>query len=181
MALLMMLRKKSLVFWLLTVGLFLLAGCGYTLVGRGSLPRHIKTIAIPIFNNITLEQGVEDVLTQAVIDVYVRGGKVQLVVEDEADAILLGTITAHSSDEVVTYNDNNEAASYRLAVTIDVEMRDLVNDEILWQVEELAENEDFLGGPDIDPAQERENERQVLEQLAKDFAERIFALSTEGF
>lgn len=173
--------KKYYLCWLLIGGFLILSGCGYTLVGRGSLPRHIGTVAIPIFENITLEQGVEDVLTQAIIDVYIRGGRVQLVQEGQADAIFLGTITSYSSDEVVTYNDQNDAASYRLRVTIDIEIRDLVNDEILWQAEKLAEDEDFIGGPDVDPAQERENERQALEQLAKEFAERVFALSTEGF
>jgi outer membrane lipopolysaccharide assembly protein LptE/RlpB len=176
-----MVLKKYYLCCLLIAGVFLLSGCGYTLVGRGSLPGHISTVAIPIFENTTLEQGVEDVLTQTIIDVYIRGGRVQLVQEAQADAILLGTITSYSSDEVVTYNDQNDAASYRLAVSIDVTMRDLVNDETLWEVEKLTEDEDFLGGPDVDPAQERENERQALDQLAKELAERVFALSTEGF
>ncbi len=38
-----------------------LAGCGYGT--RGSLPDHIKTVAVPIFKNRTLEPGVESAIT----------------------------------------------------------------------------------------------------------------------
>ncbi|MDY0096164.1 MAG: LptE family protein, partial [Candidatus Vecturithrix sp.] len=74
------------------MSLLLVAGCGYTLVGQGNLPDHIKTIAIPIFVNKTLQDGVEEIITQQVIEQFVKGGKVRLVSEDNADAILRGTI-----------------------------------------------------------------------------------------
>ncbi len=38
-------------------------GCGT----RGSLPDHIKTVAVPIFKNRTLESGVESAITSGVV------------------------------------------------------------------------------------------------------------------
>jgi outer membrane lipopolysaccharide assembly protein LptE/RlpB len=173
---------KRILFVLLTsIALFWLSGCGYTLVGQGSLPKHIKTIAIPVFENETLEEGIEEVITQAIIDVYVRGGKVRLVSETEADAILRGKIRSYNPDEALTYNDLDEVLSYKLTVTVDIEMQDLTNDEILWQQENLSEDTDFEAGPDFSLAERQDNEEEALEQLAEELAERILALSTEGF
>jgi outer membrane lipopolysaccharide assembly protein LptE/RlpB len=163
------------------VGVCWFSGCGYTLVGHGSLPKDIKTIAIPIFDNNTLEKGIEDTITQAIIEVYVKGGKVRLVSETEADAMLRGAIRAYNDKEALTYNDLNEVSSYKLTVTVDIELQDLRNDKILWQTEKLVAEADFAGGPDVDITTEQENKAKALQELAKELAERVLALSTEGF
>jgi outer membrane lipopolysaccharide assembly protein LptE/RlpB len=163
------------------LSLVLLAGCGYTLVGRGSLPSHIATIAIPVFENETLQEGIEDVFTQAVIDVYVSGGKLRLVSENEADAVLRGTIRGYDNTQALTYNDQNNVASYKLTVSVDIELWDNIQDEVFWQTENLTEEDDFAGGPDVKINIQQENAEAALKRLAKDLAERIFALSTEGF
>lgn len=166
---------------ILGVSLLLVSGCGYTLVGQGNLPDHIKTIAIPIFVNKTLQDGVEEIITQQVIEQFVKGGKVRLVSEGNADAILRGTITAYKSDDVASYDEYNEVASYNLKVTVDIELQDIVNDEILWQTQGLIEDQDFDGGPLVNITQERENEERALQELAEELAQRIRTLSTEGF
>lgn len=166
---------------LLHVFLLLISGCGYTLVGQGNLPEHIKTIAIPTFANVTPEEGVEDILTQEVIKQFVQGGKVRLVAEANADAVLKGTITGYSANTVASYDENNEVASYRLYVTVNVELEDRINGEILWQTQGLVEDQDFNGGPLVNITQETENEDTALRELAEDLAQRIRTLSTEGF
>lgn len=165
----------------ISIASFLLSGCGYTLVGRGSLPRHIKTIAIPIFENITLEQGVEDIVTQSIREVYVHGGKVNLVAEDEADALLTGTILIYKANEPLAYNDLNEISKYKLTVRVSVKLVDLKKNEIIWQDENLTEDDAYFGGPDVNPTEEQQNEEEALGRLAEGLAERVFALSTEGF
>jgi outer membrane lipopolysaccharide assembly protein LptE/RlpB len=172
---------KRLFVILTCMGLFLSSGCGYTLVGRGSLPKHITKIAIPIFENNTLEKGVEDVITQAVIDVYIRGGKVRVVSESEADAVLRGTVRSYNASEALTYNERNEVSSYELTVAVDIELQDLTTDEILWRTDNLVADTDFAGGPDVDLTTEQENKAEALQELSTDLAERILALSTEGF
>lgn len=173
--------KKCAALCLLGLLTFFLSGCGYTLVGQGSLPAHINAIAIPMFENLTLEQGIEDVLTQAMIDAYVRGGKVQLVAESAADALLLGTVQGYNDEEAIEFNDQNDPLKYRLAITLDVELRDLTTDTTLWQSDGMQETADFLGGPDYNLAEENENKQAALAELAEDVASKVFALSTEGF
>ena len=62
----------------------LLAGCGYST--KGSLPDHIKTVAVPIFKNRTLEPGVESAITSGVVTAFSNGGRLKVVPVDEADA-----------------------------------------------------------------------------------------------
>jgi hypothetical protein len=52
-----------------------LAGCGYGT--RGSLPDHIKTVAVPIFKNRTLQPGVDSAITSGVVNAFSSGGRVQ--------------------------------------------------------------------------------------------------------
>jgi hypothetical protein len=104
-----------------------------------------------------------------------------LVSEDEADAILWGTIQSYDPDEAITYNEDNDVSSYRLTVEVNVVLKDLVKDEVLWETEGLAEDADFEGGPEVDITTEEENEERALEELAEELAQQIRALSTEGF
>lgn len=159
----------------------ILSGCGYTLVGQGTLPGHIKTIAIPIFENNTLEEGVEEIITQAVIEEFVSGGKVRLVGEEVADAVLRGTIRSYTADDIASYDENNDVSSYTLKVTVDIELKDMVNNETIWKTEGLMEDEDFAGGPAVNITEEEENEEEAMRDLAEELAQRIRALSTEGF
>ena len=65
-----------------------LAGCGYSL--RGSLPGHIRTVAVPVFANKTQQPAVENFLTRAVVDAFVTSGRLKVVRPEEADSILEG-------------------------------------------------------------------------------------------
>ncbi len=158
-----------------------MSGCGYTLVGQGNLPDHIKTIAIPVFENETLEEGIEETLTNAVIEEFIRGGKMQLVSESEADAVMLGTIKTYKNKQPVAYNDQNEVSSYRLTVTVDIELKDLVKDVELWATEGMEEFADYEGGEDTALTEEQDNEEQAMEEISEELAQEIRALSTEGF
>ncbi len=164
--------------------LFLMTGCGYTLVGQGNLPDHIKTIAIPVFENTTLEEGVEQTLTSAVAQEFARGGKVKLVAEDKADAVVTGKIVLYKNKEAVQYqnvDDKTEVKTYKLTVTINVELKDMVKDVVLWKTEGLSENKDYDGGPELGATQEKDNEREALSDISKKLAGKIRTLSTEGF
>ena len=163
--------------------LFLITGCGYTLVGQGNLPDHIKTIAIPVFENTTLEEGIEQSITNAAVQEFVRGGKVKLVSEDKADAVLTGKIISYKTEGVQYQNvdDKTEITTYKLTVAVNVELKDLVNDTVLWKSDGLSEDQDYEGGPLIGATEEKDNESEALSVIAKDLAGKIRTLSTEGF
>jgi hypothetical protein len=115
-----------------------LAGRGYST--RGSLPDHIKTVAVPIFKNRTLEPGVESAVTSGVVNAFSNGGRVKVVPADEADAILDGEVVGYSLDGLAFDRDANVRA-YRLV--LNVEFRDVRRGALLWRQEGLQETSDF--------------------------------------
>jgi hypothetical protein len=145
------------------------------------LPPHIKAVAIPTFVNDTNEPGIEDVLTQAMRTVFMRGGKVKIVGKDSADAVLTGVILLYNDDEAIEFNDQNNPSKYRLTITVDIELHDQTTDSILWEAQQLQRMADFDGGEDYELSEETENRRKALEELANDLAKEVLALSTEGF
>src|SRR5215467_2938034 len=73
----------------------LLAGCGYTLVGKSNnlLPPTVHTLMVPAFVNKTTRVELEQRVTQAVADEFVSRGRLRLVrAEKDADVILRGSI-----------------------------------------------------------------------------------------
>ena len=117
-----------------------LAGCGYST--RGSLPDHIKTVAVPIFKNRTLEPGVDSAITSGVVNAFSSGGRVKVVPLDEADAILQGEVVSYSLDGL-SFDQNANVRAYRLRVVLNVEFRDVRKSALLWRQEGLSETSDF--------------------------------------
>lgn len=124
----------------LGLGALLLGGCGYST--RGSLPDHIKTVAVPIFKNRTLEPGVESALTSGVVNAFSSGGRVRVVPLDEADAILEGEVVGFSLAGLA-FDRNANVQAYRLRVVLNVEFRDVRRNALLWRQEGLQETSDF--------------------------------------
>ena len=75
-------------------GLLLSSCAGYTLGGQK--PTHlagITKLAVPTFENQTLEPRIASLVTNALIKQIQMDGSYQIVTEDEADAVLHGTVT----------------------------------------------------------------------------------------
>ena len=83
-----------------------LAGCGYTLAGRGAfLPAKIRTIGVPTFTNHSTVFNLETLLTQKVRGELIGRGKYQVLPQDTGvDAVLIGDV-ASVSVTPVNFND----------------------------------------------------------------------------
>ncbi len=125
---------------LLTLAAALLAGCGYGF--RGSLPEHIKTVAVPVFRNKTQEPAVENGITSAVVNAFVNSGRLRVVSVDQADAILDGEIVGYAI-EPLTFDRRLNAREYRLRVVLNIQFRDVRKNTMLWREEGLSEVSDF--------------------------------------
>jgi len=109
---------------------------------RGNLPDHIKTVAVPIFKNRTLEPGVESAITSDVVNAFSSGGPVRVVPLAEADAILEGEVVGYSL-EGLAFDRSAIVRAYRLRLTLNVEFRDVKRSAMLWRQEGLQEASDF--------------------------------------
>jgi outer membrane lipopolysaccharide assembly protein LptE/RlpB len=117
-----------------------LGGCGYTL--RGTLPPHIQTVSVPIFRNRTQEPGVESVITRAVVEGFSTNGRLRVASRDQADAILDGEVTGYTVASVAFDRDAN-VRLYRLIVTVNLRLRDLRENKVLFQQDNVREQADF--------------------------------------
>jgi hypothetical protein len=83
------------IFLLLAAGCLMLSGCaGYTLGSHK--PVHLSKItklAVPTFENLTLEPRIAVLVTNAVIKQLQNHGSYQIVARSEADAVLQGKIS----------------------------------------------------------------------------------------
>ena len=129
-----------------TVGLLLAlaaclpAGCGYSF--RGNLPDHIKTVAVPVFKNRTEVAGLENTITSAVVSAFSSGGRLRVVPVDQADSILEGEIVGYQVDGA-GFDRNANVQAYHLRVVLNVALRDVRENKLLWQETGLTQTSDF--------------------------------------
>jgi outer membrane lipopolysaccharide assembly protein LptE/RlpB len=122
--------------------LSLAAGCGYTIGIAGTLPPHIKTVAVPIFTNSTQEPAVENVITAAVVNAFSTSGRLRVVSVNSADAILQGQITGYTLDSIA-FNSQINVTEYRLRVRLNITFRDVRQNTVLWKEDGLEEQANF--------------------------------------
>src|SRR5262245_4063843 len=95
-----------------------------------------------MFKNRTLEPGVESAVTSGVVNAFTGGGRVRVVPQDEARAILDGEVVGYSL-EGLAFDRNANVRAYRLRLVLNVEVRDVRRSAMLWRQEGLQETSDF--------------------------------------
>lgn len=118
----------------------LAGGCGYSL--RGNLPSHIKTVAVPIFRNLTTQPNVENFVTSAVVSAFSTNSGLKVVRPESADAILEGEVTGYEV-QPIAYDSTANAQAYRLLVTMNLRFRDVRRNAILVEQRGVQEYADF--------------------------------------
>ncbi|NOZ75453.1 MAG: LptE family protein [FCB group bacterium] len=113
----------------LTIMFLGLTGCGFYSMA-GSIPPHIRSIAIPLVINQTAEYGVEENITDAFQNKFTEENILQVVPEKNADSILKGTIVK-ITDTPYTFNRQEEVTEYRYTVTMEIEWIDVTTDKVL--------------------------------------------------
>jgi hypothetical protein len=112
------------------------AGCGIYSFNASRLPGHIRTVAIPVFENGTSEPNLEQEVTQAVTAEFVRDNSLQVVPEGRADSGLYGRVVRYQN-RVFGYNAAAQTEEYEVVVEVQVEFKDLVKRKTLWKEESL--------------------------------------------
>ena len=154
----------------------LTAGCGYT-VG-GTLPSHIQTVAVPIFRNSTREPAVESQITRAVVEAFSTNGRLRVVNSSQADAILDGEITGYSIASIAFDKDAN-VRLYRLVVTVNLRLRDIRRNAVLFEQNQVQEQADFRVLDQV--SQTISREETALTAAATNIGRAIVALTVTRF
>jgi len=118
----------------LLIGCFAIClGCGYystSATGGGG----IRSLAIPLMENESLESDIHQALTDSLIKAFVFDGQLRVVGEDRADAVLQGTVV-EVEERPFTYG--NESDQYQISVFLDVMFYDIQNKQVIWEEKRL--------------------------------------------
>ncbi len=153
-----------------------LGGCGYSL--RGTLPEHVKTVAVPVFANKTSEPAVENFLTQAVVQAFSTNGRLRVVKPEEADAILEGEVVGYEI-QAVAFDPRASIRQYRLVVTMNLRFRDVRRKTLLFEQARFQEKADFRVIGVV--SQTISREESALQAAAVDIARAIVSLAVDRF
>ncbi|HEV2864518.1 MAG TPA: LptE family protein [Pyrinomonadaceae bacterium] len=154
-------------------------GC-YKPVGRAGLPTHIRTIAVPAFQNQALRYKVETRFTEAVMNEIIRRGKGLRVQSDPkgADAVVDGTIKGFSFYGVLL-DSRGRARIFEVTITAAVTVRDRVRNRVLY------DNQDYVFRGEFeftdDPRSFFNEEDPAVARLARAFSESLVSTLVNGF
>ena len=171
------LRGSALVIVLLFVSGF---GECYKPVTKSSLPAHIKTVAVPAFQNDALQFKIEHRFTDAVIKELIRRGH-GLRVQSErqgADAVIDGVVKSFNFSGVLL-DDQGRARVFEVTIVAAVTVRDQHENRVLY------DNQDFVFRGEFEFANDPRNffneEDPAVQRMARSFAESIVSTLVNGF
>jgi outer membrane lipopolysaccharide assembly protein LptE/RlpB len=159
------------------LGALAASSCGYT-TSPALLPPHLKTIAIPVFENTTPEYSIEQDITQAVITRFVQDNHLKVVDERSANAVLRGRVVLYRN-AVFGFSNATEANEYRVTITVAVTMKDVVKNREMWKDDNLVKTSNYYV-VDV-PGQKAETELDGRKDAIQKIAEEIVARTVEGW
>ncbi len=163
---------------LLLIGAALSAGsCAYT-TSTALLPSHLKTVAIPVFENATTEYTLEQQVTEAVVARFVADNHLRVVDERSADAVVRGKIMLYKN-AIFGFSAQNRAQEYRVTITVSVVFRDQVKNREIWSEPGLVKTANYYV-QDV-PGQTARTELDGRKEAIAKIADEILSRTVEGW
>ena len=155
-----------------------LSGCaGYRLgEAKPYVMRDVKNVAVKTFTNNTYHPRVEVLVTNTVIKQLQQDGTYRITTEDNADAILEGTIVGIGRNPARAVRGNVLASlEFNLGVTVAWTLRKKDGTQVAGPGTVSGGTSFFVGG---DP---QSDERQALPLAVEDLAVRLVSHLSEGW
>lgn len=151
--------------------------CAYT-TSTALLPSHLKTVAVPVFENATTEYTLEQELTDAVVARFVADNHLKVVDQRSAHAILKGRITAYRNS-VFGFSQTAQAQEYRVTLGVAVTFKDQVKNRELWTEPDMVKTSNYyvVDTPGDSARTELDGRKRAIAKIA----EEIVARSVEGW
>ena len=152
----------------------------YKPVKRSGLPTHIRTVAVPAFQNSALRFKIESRFTEAVANEIIRRGR-GLRVQSEpegADAVVDGVIKNFYFTGVLLDN-RGRSRIFEITVEAAVTVRDQVENKVLYDNQHFVFRGEFEFSSD--PRTFFNEEDPAVERLARAFSESLVSTLVAGF
>ena len=166
----------------LAVLVLALSACGYALVGRGTATDpSIKRIGVPLFKDTTAKPGLDQKVTQRVVEELLKRGHFNVVPETTGvDAVVEGQITNYNVVPIGFTGAGGQSQASRYAVILTARVRYVKTGETeaIWENEAFSFRDEYDVGPE-ETFFDRED--QAIERLSKSFARSLVAAMLEAF
>ncbi|MCD6318789.1 hypothetical protein J7M02_06950 [Candidatus Aerophobetes bacterium] len=166
-------KRKRIFWWLIPISLlatFLLSGCQYNL--QSPLPSPTSKIAIPIFVNKTFHEGLEEILTQEVINNFLLKTRFRVVKEEKADIVLKGKILYYLNEPLSEITAGEKEYKVRIETLVTLVSREKGN--VFWR-EKISEATIYsIFGP-------IQTEEEATKQTCGKIAEDLVNLALKGW
>ena len=144
----------------------------YKPVTKNQLPAHIRTVAVPAFQNSALRYKLGSRFTDAVIKELVHRGRGLRVQGDRegADAVIEGIMKSFAFSGVLL-DDKGRARIFEVTIAAAVTVRDQTTNRVLYDNQNFV----FRGEYEFanDPRNFFDEEDPAVERMARSFAESI--------
>lgn len=160
--------------------------CGYALVGKGIIvDPSIKRIGVPLAKDATGHPGLDQKVTQKIVEELLKRGRFQVVQEATGvDALVECELLSFAIVPVGFSADptdpgRTEASRYAISLVARVKYSKTGQVEPIWASDAFsARDESNVGN---DPNTFFDRDEQVQERLATDFARRLVSAMLEAF
>ncbi len=149
------------------------AGCGVYSFSGAANP-HIKSIAIPLFEDRTSEFGVRENLTNALVEAFSRDNTLKIADRRNADSILEGVLVS-VEDRPGAYNRQEQVQEIQVYLTVEIKYRDLKKRRVIWE-ERIRQFGTYAPGA----AEKGTREEAIAEAVAK-IADEVLNRTVSGW
>jgi hypothetical protein len=170
----------------LVASMLALSGCGYALVGHGMVvDPTIKRIGVPLFRDTTGRPGLDQKVTQKVIEELLKRGRFDVVQESAGvDAVVDGELTSYREDlqgiggVVGDVDLRTQGGRFAITLTGRVKYSKTGKTEPIWSTDSFSRSDsydaDTTGGTLVDSD-------QAVDRLVSVFARELVAEMLEAF
>jgi len=158
---------KNVFILLLTLSL---SACGYQLAGRGGhIPDEIKSVAIPVFENKTMEPVIEEEFTPMIIREFIKDSRIKVVDRTEADLVLGGSVNSYK-ESPLSFDQNQEVLEYRITVTTHLKITRQKINNIIWE-KDIIKSSEYKVSSNVMTT--RTSKLLALKEIAKNLSEEV--------
>lgn len=160
--------------------LLALAACGYHSVEHSSaLAPNIRTIAIPSFHSQSRTFRIEQQLTDAVVKEFNTRTQFRIVHDnEEADAVLKGTVLSASTAPLAYDSQTGRAASALITLNVSITLTDSKG-KIIFQNPSYLFHDQYELTRDLNSFFEEET--PAIDRMSRDFARGVVANILEAY
>jgi len=170
-------RLRIKIFFILFT-LVLLSACGYHLTGtQNTLPPHLKTVAIPVFDNTSSEPDIHRNMTNVIRQSFINDGRLKVVNKSEADLVMKGVLNQYTL-RAVSFNSNDIAVEYYVALGVNIHVRDMVKRKQFLK-QNFTTKWDFR--TNLDVINSEAARQQALNDAYKELGNRLVSIVIDQF